>query len=147
MKPGENAEKLIEQFEGCELEAYQDQAGVWTIGYGHTKGVTPGAKITGETAGLLLLEDLDVAADAINDSVKVPLSQNQFDALCSFVFNLGSGSFRASTLLKLINNCQFDQAAEEFPKWDKVRIHGALTPSAGLLRRRTAEQTLFVAGA
>jgi lysozyme len=145
MKPSENAENLAEQFEGCKLEAYQDQAGVWTIGYGHTKGVTMESRITGETAGLLLLEDLDVAAEAVNTLVKVPLNQNQFDALCDFVFNLGQGSFGASTMLKLINNGQFDQAGQEFSKWDKVRLNGVLTPSQGLLRRRLAEKVLFEA--
>lgn len=145
MKPSEKAEELIEQFEGCKLDAYQDQAGVWTIGIGHTKGVTPGMKITGETAGLLLLEDLDVSVDAINAAVKVPLNQNQFDALCSFVFNLGAGSLRSSTLLKLINSSRFDLAAEEFPKWNKIRINGVLTPSEGLLRRRLAEKDLLLA--
>ena len=139
MTPSVNAEKLLKQFEGCKLVAYQDQAAVWTIGYGHTSGVTEGAKITGETAGLLLLEDLDRHAAVVNETVSVSINQNQFDALCSFVFNVGGGAFRASTMLKLINGGNAVAAALEFPKWDRA----AGQVSAGLLRRRLAEKALF----
>lgn len=143
MTPSENAEKLLESFEGCVLEAYRDIRGIPTIGYGHTRGVKMGDMITGETAGLLLLEDLDVAVDAINDAVKVPLTQNQFDALCSFVYNIGVGAFRSSTMLKRINAGDFAGAAAEFPRWKRA---GAIE-SPGLLRRRMAEQALFMKGA
>lgn len=131
---------LTKQFEGCKLEAYLDSGGVPTIGYGHTKGVRIGQKITQEQADQFLIEDMKQAEDAVNRLVKVVLSQNQFDACVDFVFNLGEGNFSKSTLLKLINQGRLKEAADEFPKWNLC----AGKPLAGLTRRRLAEQALFL---
>jgi lysozyme len=133
---------LTEQFEGCRLTAYQDQVGVWTIGYGHTgPDVTPGLTITQQQAEDLLASDVSSAASAVNNFVTVQLTQNEFDALVDFVFNLGSGAFAKSTLLRSLNAGQFATAAAQFDEWD----HAGGAVVAGLLRRRQAETNLFIA--
>ncbi len=144
---------LVKEFEGCRLTAYQDGAGVFTIGYGHTAGVSAGDTCTQEQAESWLIENLADAAATVQDQIDVPLTQGQFDSLCSFVFNLGSGSLHGSTLRKLLNAGSYGSsvvaedgtvtvtgAAGEFPRWNKV----AGKPSAGLTRRRMAEQSLFL---
>jgi len=131
---------LTEQFEGCRLNAYQDQVGVWTIGYGHTgPDVIAGLTITQAQAQAYLQADVTSAADCVNRLVAVQLSQEEFDALVDFAFNLGSGALAGSTLLRLLNAGNFTAAAAEFDKWD--RAGGVVV--AGLLRRRTAEAALF----
>ena len=92
---------LIKKFEGCELTAYQCSAGVWTIGYGHTKGVEKGMTISKESAEEMLIEELHEYEGYITDNVTSPLSQNQFDAMVSWVYNLGPSNLLASTLLKV----------------------------------------------
>jgi lysozyme len=99
-----------------------------------------GDKITQEQADQYLKEDMLQAENAVNKLVKVSLSQNQFDACVDFVFNLGEGNFSKSTLLKLINQGKFTEAANEFPRWNLC----AGKPLAGLTRRRLAEQSLFL---
>ena len=134
---------LTEQFEGCRLTAYQDQVGVWTIGYGHTgPEVCAGLSVTQEQASALLQKDVSSAADFVNKSVMVALTQEEFDALVDFVFNLGAGAFQKSTLLHLLNAGDFAAAAAQFAVWD--RAGGAVV--AGLLRRRQAETALFNEG-
>ncbi|MTH47490.1 lysozyme [Intestinirhabdus alba] len=138
-----NGRRLIQQHEGLELTAYPDPAtgaAPWTIGYGHTKGVTPGQQITREQAEQFLIEDLAIVANTITANVKVALNQNQFDALSSFIFNVGSGNFTDSTLLKKLNIGDYDGAADEFLRWDKAA--GKVMP--GLTKRRTAERQLFL---
>lgn len=130
---------LIKHFEGCKLTAYKDIAGIWTIGYGHTKGVTEGMGISQATADSILKEDLKEFEGYVSQYVKVKLTSNQFSALVSFAFNLGPRALRMSTLLKLLNRSDYHGAMLEFPKWCKSR--GRLIP--GLLRRRLAEQELF----
>ncbi|HEX3985764.1 MAG TPA: lysozyme [Acidobacteriaceae bacterium] len=131
---------LTEQFEGCRLTAYQDQVGVWTIGYGHTgPEVCSGMTITLEQAQGLLAGDVSSAATFVNQAVIVEVNQEEFDALVDFVFNLGAGSFEHSTLLRLLNAGEFAAAAAQFALWD--RAGGAVV--AGLLRRRQAETALF----
>lgn len=130
---------LTQQFEGCSLTSYQDQVGVWTIGYGHTTGVTPGMTITPDQATAFLTQDVQGAVDCVNNNVQVPLTQGQFDALVDFVFNLGAGNFLNSTLLSLLNQGNYAGASQEFPKWD----HAGGQVVTGLWRRRMAEQTLF----
>lgn len=130
---------LTESFEGVRLTAYQDQVGVWTIGYGHTSGVTPGMTCTQLQAEQWLLEDVQHACIVVRMNVSVPLTQGEFDALVDFVFNLGSGNFVSSTLLKLLNTGDYDDAAAQFPRWDRA---GGVEV-AGLLRRRIAEQNEF----
>ena len=139
MNTSDEGIKAIEQFEGLRLDAYQDSVGVWTIGVGHTKGVHGGLTITQEDAENLLREDLKDAENAVNFQVKVPLAQGQFDALVSFVFNLGAGALASSTLLRLLNSGDYDGAREQFKRWDKAG--GVELP--GLLARRNAEAEMF----
>ena len=137
MEPSQACVDLVKSFEGCELEAYRDLGGVWTIGYGHTAGVYEGMAIDDDRAGELLRQDLAATAIYVNGALHVPVSQPQFDALVSFAFNVKG--WRGSTLLKLVNAGEFALAAKEFPKWD----HVGKTEVAGLERRRLAEQELF----
>jgi lysozyme len=136
----QNGLNLTEQFEGLRLEAYQDVVGVWTIGYGHTGGVTPGMTCTQEQANDWLSQDVQGASHVVNTVVQVQLNQNQFDALVDFVFNLGAGNFQSSTLLRLINQGNFTGAANQFPLWN----HAGGVVVAGLTERRIAEQKLFL---
>ena len=131
---------FIEQFEGLRLASYQDSIGVWTIGYGHTEGVSAGMTCTSEQADAWMAEDLRVAELAVDISVRVPLNQNQYDALVSFTFNVGSGNFENSTLLKKLNLSDYIGASAQFPIWD--RAGGQALP--GLLKRRLAERDLFL---
>ena len=92
---------LTEQFEGCRLSAYKDQVGVWTIGYGHTEpDVKPGITITNAQAEALLAQDVKRAESCVNNLVSVQLTQQEFDALVDFIFNLGTGAFSSSTMLR-----------------------------------------------
>ncbi|WP_277971769.1 lysozyme [Pantoea agglomerans] len=131
---------LIKKFEGFRAEAYRCPAGVWTIGYGHTGNVKEGDTCTPEQADHWLQEDCLVAELTIGANVKTHLNQNQFDALVSFIFNLGSGNFVGSTLLKKLNVGDYAGAADEFGKW--VNAGGRKLP--GLVERRAAEKALFV---
>jgi lysozyme len=135
--------KLIEKLEGCILQEYKDEAGVPTIGVGHTGGVYAGQKITQAQADTLLMSDLKKFVDRVNKFVKVPVNQNQFDALVIFDFN--TGSLDTSTLLKKLNAKDYKGAAEQFIVWNKVTDPdtGKKVVSNGLINRRKAEQTLF----
>jgi len=134
---------LTEQFEGCRLAAYQDQVGVWTIGYGHTGAdVTPGLTITPAQAQAMLLKDVGSAVDCVNNSVQVKLTQAEFDALVDFVFNVGAGAFKSSRMLRALNAGDFAGAASQFVLWD----HAGGVAVPGLLRRRQAEAALFSSG-
>ena len=137
---------LIKESEGLVLKAYLPTPDdVWTIGYGHTSGVTRGMTITKEQAEQFLEEDLKWVERVIDTSVKVPLNQNQYDALASFIYNLGGTNFRNSTLLRKLNSGDYKGAANEFPKWNKQRQKdGKLVPLAGLTKRRAKEQALFL---
>ena len=138
-----NGLALTEQFESCRLTAYQDQVGVWTIGYGHTgPDVTPKLTITQSQAETLLAHDVGRAADCVNKAVTIELTQNEFDALVDFVFNVGTGAFAGSTLLRVLNAGNLDAAASQFDLWD----HAGGAVVAGLLRRRQAETALFNTG-
>ena len=139
MNYSKGGEQVTKQFEGCKLTAYQDQVGVWTIGYGHTRGVTSGMTCTQEQAESWLQEDIQWAVDAVNSNVVVALTQGEFDALVDFVFNLGVGNFKQSDLLRLLNMGDYTAAAAQFPRWD---IAGG-NAVAGLLRRRLAEKSEF----
>jgi lysozyme len=130
---------LTKSFEGCKLSAYQDSKGVWTIGFGHTSGVQPGDTCTQEQADVWLMQDIQWAVTVVNSHVTAPLTQGQFDALCDFVYNCGSGNFEHSTLLGLLNSEDYQGAANEFCKWDHAG--GVVVP--GLLRRRQAEEVEF----
>lgn len=131
---------LIKRWEGFRADAYRCPAGVWTIGYGHTLDVNPGSTLSLKQAELLLRNDLKRYEQAVNDYVTVPLNQNQFDALASFCFNVGTSAFKNSTLLRLLNQKQYIAAAEQLLRW--TRGGGRVLP--GLVKRRKAEFDLFM---
>ena len=139
MKISEKGLDLIKFYEGCEYNAYRCAAGVLTIGYGHTKGVKEGDLITQQEADALLLHEMDEYEGYINNMVTVDLEQNQFDALVSWVFNLGSSNLSSSTLLKKINNKEFDAVPEQIKRWNKAG--GKVLD--GLIKRRNSEALLF----
>lgn len=143
MKISDNGLSLIEKFEGCRLAAYPDPATggePWTIGYGHTDGVNKNDSITQSQADQFLREDLAPIYTTIDRCVKRTVNQNQFDALCSFIFNVGVGNFTRSTLLNKLNNGDFRGASDEFLRWNRAAGRVML----GLTRRRAAERTLFL---
>lgn len=133
------ASDFVKQWEGRELKAYRCSAGVWTIGYGHTKGVKEGDEISPAEAEQLLVEDLTAIADDLNRLVNVPVSESQYIALLSLAFNIGATALKKSTLLFHLNHGRYDEAAEEFDKW----IYAGGKVSEGLKRRRAAERALF----
>ncbi|MEJ5352453.1 MAG: lysozyme [Melioribacteraceae bacterium] len=144
MKTSENGIAIIKKYEGLRLQAYRCPAGLLTIGYGHTKTTKPGMVINKEMAELLLKQDLIEYEKAVNELVKVPLTQNQFDALISFIFNVGIGNFKKSTLLKKLNEWDYNGAAEEFMKWTKAKVEGGYKELPGLVKRRNEEKQLFL---
>jgi lysozyme len=140
LRTGAKGIALIKSFEGLELRAYKCPADVLTIGYGSTgPHVKPNMVITEKQAEDLLRQDLVRFERAVTRLVTVPISQNQYDALVSFTFNLGEGNFSRSTLLKRVNARDFSGAQREFAKWN--RAGGVVL--AGLTRRRAAEARLF----
>lgn len=133
---------LIKSFEGLSLEKYRDAVGKWTIGYGHL--ILPNenfpqalSKVEAED---LLRADLGTTERGIHRLVTVDLNQNQFDALVAFAFNVGLGNLQNSTLLRLLNQGQYQEAADQLPRWNKAG--GKIL--AGLTRRRDAERALFM---
>ncbi|WP_407061344.1 lysozyme [Acinetobacter ursingii] len=145
MKISNNGLDLIKQFEGLKLNAYDDGVGVWTIGTGTTVypngvKVKKGDTCTPEQAKAYFKHDLAKFEKAVNESVIVPLSQNQFDALVSLTYNIGSGAFNNSTLLKKLNKGDYQGAADQFLVWNKA---GGKVMK-GLVRRREAERALFL---
>ena len=134
---------LIEEFEGLSLTAYPDPGSggePYTIGYGHTGGVTPGETITQEQAEAFLKSDVAGAETSVENLVEVDLTPNQFAALVSFTFNLGGGALAGSTLLALVNSKEFDAAAQQFGRW----VYADGQELEGLVRRRAAEAKLFL---
>ncbi|SMH29804.1 Phage-related lysozyme (muramidase), GH24 family [Azospirillum lipoferum] len=134
---------LVKHFEGLYLTAYRCPAGVPTIGYGHTAGVTMGQVITAAQAEAFLSADLTAAAGQVDELVTVALNPDQRGALASFVFNLGSGSLASSTLLKLLNARDYEGAAIQFDRWVYATVDGVKTRLPGLVARRAAEAALF----
>jgi lysozyme len=142
--------ELVKKFEGLHklkedgmVHAYRCVANRWTCGFGATRGVRSGVTWTKEYCELRLIEDLDEHGKIVKKYVNVPLTQSQYDALTSFVFNLGGGNFRSSTLLKKLNKGLYDEVPEQIMRWNKARVDGKLTPLRGLTRRRTAEAAIF----
>jgi lysozyme len=135
---------LVASFEGLRLAPYQDVAGVWTIGYGHTLNVVPKThKLASAAAAKVLLRtDLTIYASAVRRLVRAPLTQRQFDALVSLAYNIGVGNFESSTLRKQLNAEHYARAANQFLAWN--RAGGKVQP--GLVRRRQAERAMFLAG-
>ena len=133
---------LTKSFEGLRLTAYQDVAGIWTIGYGHVgPAILAGMTISEADAEALLRADLADAVACVNRAVRVTITQNQFDAMVDFCFNAGRGNFSQSTLLRKVNLGDFAGAAMQFGLW--VHAGGVVVP--GLVRRRKAEAALFLA--
>ena len=139
MKISDKGLSLIKLHEGLRLEAYRDSVGVLTIGYGHTGSVSDGQVITSGQAEILLSQDVHNVEVCVEKYVTVPMTQGEFDALCSFVFNLGCTALRNSTLLRKLNASDYDGAASEFKRWD----HAGGQKLAGLTKRRAAEASLF----
>ena len=135
--------ELIKKFEGMRLRAYVCPSGVWTIGYGHTgPDVVEGLKITEEEAETLLRKDVSSYESAVSNYTTVKLNQNEYDALVSFTYNVGSNAYRNSTLLRKLNGgVDKKEVADEFGRWTKGG-DGADLP--GLVRRRAEEKKLFL---
>lgn len=149
MKTSAAGRKLIEQREGRVLSAYQDGAGVWTIGYGHTSKagtpkVTPGMTLTQAEASEILARDLAVFERAVTEAVNVALNQNEFDALVSLAFNIGGNAFNASTLVKKLNAGDRAGAAGQFLVWNKITKGGEKVEVKGLTNRRAEERKQFL---
>lgn len=149
LKTSQKGIELIKKFEGCKLTAYRDSVGVWTIGFGHTKDVKADMVITAEQAEQFLKDDVVYFENGVNKllkTLKAQVTQNQFDALISFAFNLGLGNLRKSTLAKKLYVMQqndrnsVQDVADEFPRWNKAGGQ-VLT---GLTHRRNAERALFL---
>ena len=139
MKTSPKGIALIKEFEGLRLKAYKCPGGVWTIGYGHTAGVKPGMLISKAQAEEYLKADL-IAFERYLNGLGLALNQNQFDALVSFIYNVGTGNFSSSTLLRKVRaNPQDNSIMDEFLRW--VYSKGRVLP--GLQRRRLAEMKLY----
>lgn len=131
---------LIRSYESLRLKAYLPTPNdVWTLGYGHTKGVKEGDTCTEEQALEWLREDCSDAEKCIETHVHVPLAQNEFDALVSLIFNIGCGAFRASTMLRLLNARDYEGCRDQFQRWNRQ----AGKELAGLTRRRAQESRMF----
>ena len=143
MKISKDGLEIIKHFEGVRLHLYKDSGGLWTIAVGHLCSPSEVEKykngITMEEATYLLEHDLKTAEDYIVKSVFVPLTQNQYDALVSFIFNVGTGAFWGSTLRKRLNKKDYKGTSSEFLRWNKVNRK----PVAGLTRRRKVESSVF----
>jgi lysozyme len=140
MKPSPACRALVCASEQRRLAAYLCPAGIPTIGWGHTKGVKLGDTCSVQQADIWLSQDLEDAASAVASLVKVPLTQGQFDALVDFVFNLGAGHLKTSTLLQLLNAGRVFAAADQFKRW----VHSGDQVLPGLVKRREAEVALFL---
>lgn len=145
------AENIIKEFEGGYLDAYLDPVGIPTIGYGsifnydEKRPVKIGDRVTKDTALRFLREETKKIIPQIKKAIKVPITQNELDALTSFVYNVGIGAFLKSTLLKRLNAGEPKTAvADEFLKWNKATKNGVLIELPGLTRRRIAEKNLFL---
>ncbi len=139
MKTSQEGICLIKKFEGCELEAYQCSANVWTIGYGHTKNIVKGDTCTKEEAEQILTDDLEEFEEYVNNLVEADLNQSQFDALVAWTYNLGPTNLKSSTLLKRLNEGDMDDVPHQIRRWNKAG--GQVLD--GLIRRREAEALLF----
>lgn len=156
MTLGSMAEELIKKYEADDinkyLNAYIDPVGIPTIGYGSTynydkkRKVMIGDKITQKKAVDWLKKETKTIVPQIKALIKVPIKQNQLDSLTSFVYNVGIGAFRRSTLLRLLNSrAPKEQVAAEFDRWNKGMVNGQLQVLPGLVRRRSEEKALFLA--
>ena len=131
---------FIREVEGFEHNAYQDEGGVWTIGYGHTRGVKEGDNISTHKANMYLNTDLIIFEIQLQKLIRADLNPNQYLALLSFIYNIGATQFADSTLLKYVNEGKFELVPDELRKWNKVNGEVSL----GLTRRREREANLFM---
>ena len=140
MTTGRNGLQLIKDFEGLRLAAYKCPAGVWTIGYGHTKGVKQGQVIDQSKADDYLVEDIAPIERLLND-LRINFRQEQFDALVSWIFNLGASAFQRSTLyIRIGTNASDEEITDQMVKW----VNAAGKPIVGLKKRRIAEANMFL---
>lgn len=142
MRMSDDGRKRLEAREGLRLKAYRDVVGVWTIGVGHTAAAgapspKEGMTITAAEADDIFKRDLVQYEDAVSEAVKVPLNQNQFDALVSLTFNIGVGAFKRSSVVKRLNAGDYDGAAKAFMLWSKP---------AQIIGRRASEMLQFKKG-
>ena len=148
MKPRQQvsraAVELIKKFEGYRRRSARLIDGRWTLGYGHVRTAREGAEVSEQDAEALLLYDLIAVAHAVNEWCYAPLTQNQFDALCAFAFNIGVENFRQSSVLLRINEGQLLQAACAMELWRKAEFEGERIVIDALVRRRAAEKALFL---
>lgn len=142
MKIGSKGVALIKHFEGFRAQAYVCPAGVLTIGYGTTSGVKRGQVVTEADASQMLLRDATKFENIVNKLVKVKLTQDQFDALVAFVYNVGPGNFQNSTLLRHLNLGMYGDVPAQMARWNKANGQAL----KGLTTRRAAEGTLFATG-
>lgn len=145
MKISDTGIALIKNFEGFSKKAYICPAGKITIGFGHTgKELKLGDVVTLERANQILKHDLEWAEGVVNRLVKVGLTQNQFDALVSLVFNIGEGNFASSSLLKILNAGDHDAVPAQIMRWNKITVKKKKVVAPGLVRRRQAEADLWL---
>lgn len=136
---------LIKKWESLRLEAYQDQRGVWTIGWGHTGGVYSGMAVDAAQATSLLIDDLSYYEEKVDGLVPTQgTTDNEFAAMVSLAYNIGVAGFCTSTVLRMHLAGHHPIAAEAFLMWDKIHIDGVLTYSPGLFNRRLAERALYL---
>lgn len=141
---------LVKKFEGLHkvqpdgtVSSYRCPAGVTTIGFGFTKGVRSGTKMTVEQCEARLLAELNEFGAQVRRVVDVPLTQSQFDSIVSLTFNIGIGNLKSSTLLKRLNSGNYGDVPAQMMRWNKARVDGKLQPLKGLTRRRAAEAAVF----
>lgn len=141
MKLSERGSELIESFEGFRSNPYTDAVGVWTIGFGSTRGVGPNTPVSREQARARLMREVDATYGAAINALKLGLNQNQFDALTSFVYNVGTGGVGPDTRVgRALRDGDHSAAADALLAWDKAGGRRL----AGLTRRRQAERALFL---
>tara|TARA_R100001443_G_C3342350_1_gene174790 strand:+ start:155 stop:598 length:444 start_codon:yes stop_codon:yes gene_type:complete len=139
MEISQEGKSLIKKFEGCRLEAYKCQANVWTCGWGATRDVKEGDTWSQSYADERFDGDIVEFENYVNDLVKVPLHQYQFDSIVAWTFNLGPTNLKESTLLKELNKTNYEEVPYQIKRWNKAG--GEI--SKGLIRRREAEALLF----
>jgi lysozyme len=149
MQTSPSGRASIARREGAKLTAYQDSVGIWTVGVGHTSAagppkVTKGMRITAAESDEILARDLAAVEASINALVEVPLSQNEFDALVSLVFNIGAGAFKKSTVLRSLNGGNRTGAADAMLAWNKGTVSGKKVALKGLTTRRQDERAQFL---
>lgn len=147
MKLDQRGTEFIQGWEKCAKTVYLDQGGFPTGGYGHKSNGWPvGTVLSQQQCDQLFAEDVIAFESCVNNLAKVPLTQNQFNALVSFVFNVGAGNFKKSTLLRNLNSKDYASAGDCFLAWDNYHTSdGQAHLSQGLLNRRKAERELFLA--